>query len=158
MTLLRRSASILLLAVVPLMGGCFIHTPVRDQVVPPGTDVRVALDGRGVERLRLETGRPGRTVTGRLAALTPDSVRVRAPMLASDGQALMKGGSYELSFPVSEITEIYYRRFSAGRTVLAVGAGVAAALLAFNVKGGGEEPEPDPPAELQIRIPLVFFR
>jgi hypothetical protein len=126
--------------------------------VPPGTEVRIDLNGMGSDRLQLETGRRGRAVAGRLARMDVDSVAVVAAVQAIESQ-YRTGSVTEVAFPLSEVREVSVRRLSAARTGLLIGGGVAAVLATLRISGGGSEDGGEPPPPLfQFRLPFPLFR
>lgn len=143
---------------LPLGTACYTHAPMGGSPVPPGTEVRVELNGMGSDRLQVETGRRGRAVNGRLARLAGDSVAVLAAVQGIESR-YQTGSSIEVAFPLSEVREVSVRSFSSLRTGLLVGGGVAAVLTTVRISGGGSEDggEPPPPL-LQFRLPLSFLR
>lgn len=144
---------------LPGTAGCFVHVPVEEGAVPPGTEVRLELDPPGVERLQVETGRRVRSVSGTLVQGSPDSVGVRAPVMGIDAEYTSGAGALEIWFPTSEVRGVSVRRLSPLRTGLLVAGGAALALATVEVVGGGSEGGGDtPPPLLMVRLPLPLFR
>ncbi len=144
---------------LPGIAGCFVHVAVEEGAAPPGTEVRLDLDASGVERLQLETGRRGRSVSGTLVQGSSDSVGIRAPIMGIDGEYTAGAGALEVWFPASEVRGVSVRRLSPLRTGLLVVGGAALGLATVEVVGGGSEGGGDtPPPLLLVRLPLPLFR
>lgn len=144
-----------MLAVLPLVQGCYTYVPVEAPVSPPvGERVSFEITDEGRAQLSNRLGPGVLQVDGTLtrADSTEYELRVWGLSQLGMGRILWSGEVVEISRGF--VSEVRLRQLSRTRTYLTVGA-VAVGLYAFAqsqaLLGGGrgvDEPEnPDPPSE-----------
>ena len=129
----------------------------------PGMSVRVRLSGTEVERLRgVPQGRllDGFTVSGRVAQLGSDSVRLAVPTTVLDPAARSRTEERDLSITRAEVRDVEIRRLDRTRTTWTVAALGAATIgsIAFALQRGGRATGsvPPPVGPPEVRFPLAF--
>lgn len=148
-------ASILL----PLqLAACVTYLPIDPREAGPDpVPVRVVYSPEGAVRATTVAGRVVSSLDGELLGVRSDSLRIRFMRNADFGARLARRDS--LSLPLSDVAQVLEKRFSRGRTALAVGGATvvvtAIAVALFRSAGGGGD-EGDPPPD-QLRFP-VFIR
>ncbi len=144
-----RAWSVLLLAGLSPLGGCYVTRPVTTAPAP-GTTVLLDLSDRGRLALGDRVGPSAATIEGVLQSPGDTVYQVRISSVTYlNGQSNRWSGE-SLAVPLSLVTRARYREFSRSRTT-AVGVGIAAAIIAlfantnFLSDGGVEKVPPPPP-------------
>jgi len=145
---IRRSYPILL---VPfLLTGCFALAPLEGTSPVPGDQVRLTLSPDAAERLSERTGRPVRSVDGRVLAGASEVLTLEVRWSALHAGAGPEARRDTLALEPSEIESVQRRELSRARTGLAVGGVVAilaalARTISTDARGtppGGDGPTP----------------
>lgn len=146
---LCRRWSVLLLAGLPPLAGCYVTRPVTTAPTP-GTTVLLDLSDRGRLAFGDRIGPSAATIEGVLQSPGDTVYQVRISSVTYlNGQSNRWSGE-SLAVPLGLVTRARYREFSRSRTT-AVGVGIAAAIIAlfantnFLSDGGGEKVPPPPP-------------
>jgi hypothetical protein len=149
-----RPRSLIAIAALPLLAGCYTYSQTPLTSLTPGVQARVRLDEDGFGRVvnqAATNGVPvemldmrGRQLVGRVRQLGTStlSVELRRP-----------GGSvFAAEIPVPTIQDAAVRTFSPRRTIAAVGIGAAVASLVYAGATGGTTTPDGPPEPENLRV------
>lgn len=129
-------------AVVPLgllvLSACYTYAPLVGENPGLGDDVRVRLSQAEAVRVSDMTGRPIRTLEGRVFRVASDSLTLDVGWGAVYAGTPFAGRRDTLSFHERDLLELDRKELSRGRTAL-LGVGLVAAIVMIvtSVTGGG---------------------
>lgn len=143
------------------LSGCFSYVPAEFETIPIGEEVRLFLNGAGLERLN-EVGEDilpdsdEPVVAGTLVARQADQFSLRIPVASRQEGFLQSQIAQQVTLPTSGLVQAERRQLNGIRTGLAVASGTAAiAVLVMTIISGGTPPQPvPPPTGEDARIPL----
>lgn len=144
----RRGWSVLLLAGLSPLAGCYATRPVTTAPAP-GTTLLLDLSDRGRVALGDRVGQSAATIEGVLQSPGDTVYRLRVSSVTYLNGQNNRWSGESLAVPLDLVSRARYREFSRSRTT-AVGVGIAAALVTLftstNFLGsGGVEKVPNPP-------------
>src|SRR5437868_3144857 len=117
----RRWAALLCLS---LTAGCYEYVTSDLTAVPNDAYVRVYLSRRGMGDVPREIPSSTTYLTGRIVAVTRDSILIQVPVSRSIEGNGARDLAQNVYLPIGEVISVDRRRFSPGRTGLAMVAGV----------------------------------
>ncbi|MEW5919338.1 MAG: hypothetical protein AB1762_23255 [Gemmatimonadota bacterium] len=146
------------LGCVLCVAGCYSYAPVRPGVVPESGDpVALQITDAGRMSLGDRLGYGVLRVEGRLTNASPDyAVNVQRVEFISAPPSRWNGELVRIDRAL--VGSVWQRKFSRGRTVLAVGAVATAVIAAFvgaDLAGffeGSSSPPNDPPGQVDNRV------
>ena len=156
-----RAGAMILVAVLPLLVGCYSMRPVDLSEVSPGEEVVVHLDVDASRRMSAQEGYDVRSVPGRLESSSASSIVLSTPVGRRVQGVIMDDTRRVFTLERPDVVLVERREFNRNRSAL-VGAALAGGLIWGVLQfsgGGGSGPdgggEPPPPApSFRIRIPL----
>jgi hypothetical protein len=134
-----------LVAILPLLGGCFSYTAaVTDRPVPAHV-VELTLNDRGRIAMESHIGTDVLTIEGAVASVADSSFVMNVQRLTTIGGSFQSWAGEPVTFRLEYVRGIRERKFSVGRTALLVGSATAAAFALVSsplsgVFGGGNGP------------------
>jgi hypothetical protein len=141
------------IAMALLTNACYSYTStdVRPGLTPD-TQVSLELTSRAMAENQIRLGADVERVVGTVARATTDSIELRVlRTLARDGAWTIWSGE-PVAFSSNDFARVGERRFSRGRTAIAVGGLLVAVVLAlttdligFGDSNSGSDPRPIPP-------------
>lgn len=143
-------ATVALTLLLPQLTGCFQYVQTGQTVLPVGTEVSVGITDRGRAELAERVGPGVRSFGGTIVQSTDTALALSVQTVEYlDLGVQVRWAGERLDLPREFIAEVRERRFSRGRTLLAMGLAVAgvvvASLVAIAVDGGGEPGPGRPP-------------
>lgn len=146
----RRARLALIGAVCVAASACYGYVPLGDLPPKPGAEVRADLSQPVEFTMHQVTYRGILVAQGRLLYMDADSVVLATSRVWSSSGESYLGEGVGIVLPRGGIRQLNVKRLSAGKTVLALGAG-GAAIGAVIVgvgpligSGGGTKPKPPP--------------
>jgi hypothetical protein len=149
-TPLRRG---LVITLAVLSNACYSYSSTGlGSATPPDTRIAASLTTRATVNLEGRLGPDVERVEGVLSRMAGDSVEMRLQRTLNRRGEWMTWGGESVRFGPNDFASVGQRRFSRGRTVLAVGAFAALVVLGLNLdliglpgSGRSTDPRPIPP-------------
>ena len=139
----------LLLLTLPLLAGCFRYVPTEPSAVDPATTVRARLTEAGAERHRARLGLDDATLEGTVTGLPGGGLELVTGGVGNGGEAPM-------TLRFDEIAGLERRELDRGRTLLAVGGGIALGAAILELAGGESAAGPGTGGGPDfVRVPLL---
>lgn len=104
--------------------GCYTYTPVENGPPDAGSEVRVTLEGSGLDGERSE-----RSYRGRVVRSGPDTLVLETRQVTTPGTSRTAPRPSRIRLPVSRVTRVEQQEISPWRTVAVVGGGAAGGSL-----------------------------
>ena len=149
-----------LLALLPLVTGCYTYALIEPSTAQPGTDVRAHVSPAGAERLTPLLGRvEDRLVTGTLIDNGAQSVVIEVPKVVPANAGAVETLNQRVSIARSDLIGLETRTLDKVRTG-AVAGGVALVIGIAAIKalqGQGSSGGTRPGGGTDLRIPLGHF-
>jgi len=156
---------IVLLAALVSTGGCYEYRTVRPGDAVLETRVRATVSPEKAAELEPVLRNVTPTVTGKLIERTPDHLMLEVPIYGAGGGVSNEVLHNRVEVDVGDLVSLETRTLSTWRTVVAVGALVAATsgtwlVLSANNQSGADKPGSNTNNALIpiFRIPLGIFR
>ena len=150
---MRPRRGLLVLALLPVLGGCYTYIAADPRRVTVGEQVRVHLTREGVLGLPDLTGREGPVLVGAIADGTPDRLSLRVPVVVRRDGFLQNTLGQNVVLPLDQIGRIEIRTLSRSRTgLVALGTAGAAAAVIFTIVESSlfrEQPGPSSGSDLR---------
>ena len=118
----------MLVAVLPLVGGCYSYTTAVSDRPVPARVFELTLNDRGRIALESHIGADVLTVEGSVSDVTDSTFVLHVQRLATIGGQFQTWAGEPVTFRPEFVRSMRERRFSAGRTALLLGSATAAAL------------------------------
>ena len=135
--------------------GCHRYVPVELSSLQPGAEVRLYMSRAAIASLPEEVPVSDLYLRGRLLSQQRDSVMVGVPIPPPPG-SVGPDIRQQVTVGSGQIVDVQLREFSTGRTALAVGAGVGAAVALISLIFGAESSiDTGDPNEDTSRVPLI---
>jgi hypothetical protein len=154
-----------LLVALVSTGGCYEYHTVRPDDAVLDTRVRATVSPEKAAELEPVLRNVTPTVTGKLIERTPDHLLLEVPIYGAGGGVSNEVLHNRVEVDVGDLVSLQTRTLSTWRTLVAVGAVVAAAGGTYAVLDANNQSGPDKPgsdvnnAVVSIfRIPLGIFR
>jgi hypothetical protein len=138
--------------------GCYTYSPIELTAATPGMEVRARVAAATAQQLGPSLGmNDARLLSGSVVDGPPgDGLTLKVASVPAGVAGVQDGLFQQIYISRAELLELESRRLDAGRTRLAVGAGVigAAVLAATMLRGhsSGESTVTEPPANFNLAI------
>ena len=141
-----------------LATGCFTYRPATLEDLEPGETVRAFLTREQVAELDGVLTAQNRRVTGTVVQTTPERLLVDVAVGITRDNTLARPLRQRIALPAATVLDLEKRTLNGFRTTLVVigAAGVAAALVAWQIEQGDNSPgrdTRDPPDA--ARVPVI---
>ena len=146
----RRLTAIVLAWVLGVNTGCYTYGPVVSTAPKPGDVVAIEISDQGRVRLGEQLGAGVTRVEGTLRGFDGSEYLLAVSRVSYLGNSPSRWGGERVRLTTDAVARVQERRFSKGRTLLAVGVavvGLGAFIVSRGLLGFGNE-APDPPSRL----------
>lgn len=149
-------AALSLVALAPVLGGCFRYAEAPAGGVTPGAHVRASLTPEESARVGDVTGREARVVEGVVVAPSAAGDLTVSLPLAAEPSRRLRSLRTAVRVPAAGIERLEVRRLDRSRTgwLVAIGGVVAGLLVSELATSAGDAPDPEAPDPNAVRIPV----
>jgi hypothetical protein len=136
----NRAVCLLVLFLLPSLGGCYTYATMPVDQVPVGADVRARISGAEADRLTQELGREqDRVITGELVDKRESDLLLTVPSLIHSSVASNDRVYQKLSIPRSSILEMDVRRLDKWKSggLMALAAALVTVIAVRQFGGNG---------------------